>query len=112
MDSLLLPFVCGTFKSNNNINNKKTFVNPKSDQQLVSRYSYAEAFTKIVGIMLKKGRQPKKLFGLLNDVSYFISGGKLENRVWSMWVMMLGCKEWTKISRDYVTMHKIAPLSK
>ena len=46
--------VCGTFKSNNNINNKKTFVNPKSDQQLVSRYSYAEAFTKIVGIILKK----------------------------------------------------------
>lgn len=49
-----LPFLCGTFKSNNNINNKKTFVNPKSDQQLVSRYSYAEAFTKIVGIILKK----------------------------------------------------------
>ena len=42
------------YKSNNNINNKKTFVNPKSDQQLVSRYSYAETFTKIVGIILKK----------------------------------------------------------
>ena len=54
VDRLLLPFVCGTFKSNNNINNKKTFVNPKSDQQLVSRYSYAEAFIKIVRIMLKK----------------------------------------------------------
>ena len=40
--------------SNNNINNKKTFVNPKSDQQLVSRYSYAEAFIRIVGIILKK----------------------------------------------------------
>ena len=51
---MLLPFVCGTFKSNNNINNKKTFVNPKSDQQLVSRYSYAEAFIRIVGIILKK----------------------------------------------------------
>lgn len=54
MDRLLLPFVCGTFKSNNNINNKKTFINPKSDQQLVSRYSYAEAFIRIVGIILKK----------------------------------------------------------